>query len=164
MRFFIAEFETRKFTYKSTGLTEEQVVNELGAALLRESITHSADDISVTSWELGRAYRDYTDISEGAPDSAKIKRTMVNWDDADLCGEAGVLEQNKCANIFTATLAFDNQIGIEISSSSGEQCMDMFIEINQGVPSVHISPEIGGDNQLHIYRKPSGLDVLWEDS
>lgn len=66
MRFFIAEFETRKFSYKSTGLTEEQAVNELGAALLRESITHSADDISVTSWELGRAYRDYTDISGGA--------------------------------------------------------------------------------------------------
>ena len=161
MRFYTAEFETRKFSYKSTGLTEAQAVNELGAALLRESITHSADDISVTSWELGRAYRDYTDISEGAPDSAKIKRAMVNWDDPDLCGEAGELKR---PNPFTATLTFDNQIGLEISSPSGTQCMDIFIEINEGIPCVHISPEIGGDNKLHIYRKPSGLDVLWADS
>ena len=161
MRFFIADFETNKFSYKATGLTEEQATSELGVALAREAIEHSADDIYVTSWELGRAYRDFTDISEGAPAPAKIRRTMLNWDDPGLGGQAGELKK---PNPFTATLTFDNQIGLEISSPSGKQCMDMFIEINEGIPCVHISPEIGGDNQLHIYRKPSGLDVLWEDS
>ena len=95
MRFFIADFETNNFSYKATGLTEAQAVNELGAALAREAIEHSADDIYVTSWELGRAYRDFTDISEGASAFGKIRRTMLNWDDPGLgqLSPAAVTEQ-----------------------------------------------------------------------
>ena len=97
MRFFVAEFETNKFSYKATGLTEEQATSELGVALAREAIEHSADDIYVTSWELGRAYRDFTDISEGAPAPAKIRRTMLNWDDPGL-GELAIFRDanNHC--------------------------------------------------------------------
>lgn len=76
--------------------------------------------------------------------------TMTDWD------------ENKPQHEFTAEIRGGNQPSIEIVDADGEPVMGFIVEINKGVPAIHIDTD-GGDALLHIHKAHDGL-VLCPDS
>lgn len=55
------------------------------------------------------------------------------------------------------------QFSLQIAPAGGDveatPAMDVMIEINEGVPALHISPTQCGDNAANVYALPEGLVV-----
>lgn len=56
-----------------------------------------------------------------------------------------------------------NQASLELLSDEGEPCFGLMIEINHGVPAVHIDID-GGDAILHIHAAQGGLVLTPDDA
>ena len=75
--------------------------------------------------------------------------TMTDWDEC------------KSQHEFKADIRIGNQTAIEIIDAGGEPIMGFMLEINKGVPALHIDTD-GGDAVLHIHKAQGGL-VLCPD-
>ncbi|MEB5808706.1 hypothetical protein [Klebsiella pneumoniae] len=64
--------------------------------------------------------------------------------------------------IYTATYHLDNQTSIEVADDTGQLCLGVLLEINHGVPALHLNVS-GGDKLLHVHAAQGGL-VLTPDS
>lgn len=62
---------------------------------------------------------------------------------------------------YTATLDIANQTSLKLLDETGEPCFGVLVEINHGVPALHLNVA-GGDNLLHIHVAQGGL-VLTPD-
>lgn len=62
---------------------------------------------------------------------------------------------------YTATLHIVNQTSLKLMDETGEPCFGVLVEINHGVPALHLNVA-GGDNLLHIHVAQGGL-VLTPD-
>ncbi|HCX5853880.1 TPA: hypothetical protein ACGGE1_004717 [Klebsiella pneumoniae] len=86
-----------------------------------------------------------------------IKR-MTDWripEGEPVCHEAD-------SRIYTATYHLDNQTSIEVADDTGQLCLGVLLEINHGVPALHLNVS-GGDTLLHVHAAQGGL-VLTPDS
>lgn len=62
---------------------------------------------------------------------------------------------------YTVNVNLSNQSRFDIFDNKGEPCFGMIVEINHGVPAVHLDID-GGDSTLHIHAVNGGL-VLTPD-
>ncbi len=83
---------------------------------------------------------------------------MTDWripEGEPVCHEAD-------SRIYTATYHLDNQTSIEVADDTGQLCLSVLLEINHGVPALHLNVS-GGDKLLHVHAAQGGL-VLTPDS
>ena len=83
---------------------------------------------------------------------------MTDWripEGEPVCHEAD-------SRIYTATYHLDNQTSIEVADDTGQLCLGVLLEINHGVPALHLNVS-GGDTLLHVHAAQGGL-VLTPDS
>lgn len=83
---------------------------------------------------------------------------MTDWripEGEPVCHEAD-------SRISTATYHLDNQTSIEVADDTGQLCLGVLLEINHGVPALHLNVS-GGDKLLHVHAAQGGL-VLTPDS
>ncbi|HHT5706068.1 hypothetical protein ABLV51_19725 [Klebsiella sp. GB_Kp051] len=82
----------------------------------------------------------------------QLQLQMVDWriaEDSEL-----LLEDD--GRPYTATLHIANQTSLELVDSAGESSFGLRLEINHGVPALHLNVA-GGDNLLHIHVAQGGL-------
>lgn len=85
---------------------------------------------------------------------APVVKRMKDWRLAE--GEPVSLETDKKA--YTAICYIDNQTSIELVDEAGEPCLGLLLEINHGVPALHLNAS-GGDVLLHIHAAQGGLVI-----
>lgn len=77
---------------------------------------------------------------------------MTDWripEGEHVCHEAD-------CRIHTATYHLDNQTSIEVADDTGQLCLGVLLEIDHGVPALHLKVA-GGDTLLHLYAAHGGL-------
>ncbi|APE04137.1 hypothetical protein BM526_19405 (plasmid) [Alteromonas mediterranea] len=84
--------------------------------------------------------------------SAKQQLTMVDW----RTPEGSPLKSPTHNTMYDVNVDLGNQIGIEFLSGKDEPVMGLMIEVNHGVPMIHIDIE-GGDSLIHIHKSKSSL-------
>lgn len=80
-----------------------------------------------------------------------INQTMEDW---RIC-EGGPVEDNERTR-YNTELTIGNQIYVEITEENGEPCMGFILEINHGVPALHIDVD-GGNCIVHIHKTKEGI-------
>lgn len=90
--------------------------------------------------------------------NTKQKISMVDW----RILEKSELESPTHNMMYDVNVDLGNQIGIEFLSGKDEPVMGLMIEVNHGVPMIHIDIE-GGDSLIHIHKSKSSL-VFTPDS
>lgn len=90
-------------------------------------------------------------------DSHIIDYQMVDWRVSDGC----VIEEPNDALPYNVKADIGNQTTIEFSDHNGEPRFDVFIEVNNGVPALHLGLN-GGDVLLHVHALRDGI-VLTPD-
>lgn len=83
---------------------------------------------------------------------------MVDW--RTLEGEP--LEEAADDQTYTIEARLGNQPSLEFFDAKGESCFGLMIEINEGVPAVHVS-SVDGASTLHIHAAQDGLVLTPED-
>lgn len=79
--------------------------------------------------------------------------------------ESVPLDQRKEYTL-TLTRGNDSQFCVEIkpkNEEAGAPAMEAFIEINNGLPCIHLSHELFGDNCLHAFGVEEGIAVVPEN-
>ena len=84
--------------------------------------------------------------------------TMVDW----RTPEGTPLESPDHNTVYDVKVDLGNQIGIEFLTDNEQPVMGLLIEVNHGVPCVHIDID-GGDTLMHIHKSKNSL-VFTPDS
>jgi len=111
------------------------------------------------------------EISIDAPDIKKqlsgseskplYKALMNDWRKSE-CPDELPDEEDKQYDIEITKTSLD-QYDFRITSCEDENVgMGLYIEINRGVPCIHITDNPLGDNMLHIYAKEQGIVIQKE--
>lgn len=82
----------------------------------------------------------------------QLKLKMADWRIAEGCE----LLHEEDERPYTATLHIANQISLELEDESGEPSFGVRLEINHGVPALHLNVA-GGDILLHMHVAQGGL-------
>ena len=61
-------------------------------------------------------------------------------------------------SLYTATAYLGTQSTLEIMDEHGDSSLGLAIEIDKGVPTIHINID-GGDSVLHLHKSPKGLVI-----
>ncbi|EJU19103.1 MULTISPECIES: hypothetical protein [Enterobacterales] len=88
--------------------------------------------------------------SAGAP----VLKRMTDWripEGEPVCHEAD-------RKTYTAIFHLDNQTSVELVDEAGQHCLGVLLEINHGVPALHLKAS-GGDVLLHIHAAQGGLVI-----
>ena len=95
-------------------------------------------------------------------DDIKVIRSMQDWR-IDVGEEAvGEVVPDDERQVYQVTVQVGNQTAIEIVDAQGEPSLGVMIEINHGVPAVHIDAD-GSDSLVHIHKAQGGI-VLTPES
>ena len=89
-------------------------------------------------------------LTQGIEQQLQLK--MVDWRIA----QDSEMLPDEDGRSYTATLHVANQTSLELVGETGEPCFGVLIEINHGVPALHLNVA-GGDNLLHIHVAQGGL-------
>jgi hypothetical protein len=129
-----ASYDLEGFEFENNENAAKELEIDLG-----EVVTAEQADITRSS------IREIFKVSE-----EKIKFSIKDWD------------EDSSQHEFNVELRIGNQTSVEIMDASNEPVMGLILEINKGVPAVHIDIE-GSDPVIHIHKAPNGL-VLCPDS
>lgn len=95
-------------------------------------------------------------LSDGKPQTLHYQ--MVDW----RISEGTEVEESGDERSYSVVASIGNQSCLEFMDENGDPCFGLMIEINHGVPAVHIDID-GGDSTLHIHATNGGLVLTPDD-
>ncbi len=95
-------------------------------------------------------------LSDGKPQTLHYQ--MVDW----RITENTEVEESGDDRPYSVEATIGNQSWLEFMDKNGDPCFGLMIEVNHGVPAVHINSG-GGDSTLHIHATNGGLVLTPDD-